>query len=425
MCKIKLLWIGNGPINKVCQLDRILSNGDIGWISSIIDCLLVNDSVQIIYVFPQSVSKDILQGEEGLFRYYGIYQGEKRPWKRNPCFGIQLEKILRREEPDLVHIWGTEYAHSLDAYDTLEKLDMANQTVIHIQGLISVYAEQYFAGVPQNICRQFSFRDFVRHSNIVCEQRKYYKRGRNEKELLQRAKCVMGRTDWDYAHVRNINNQLMYYKCNESMRSCFFDYQWAYSKCEKHTIFVTQGNYPIKGFHYLVKAIGVLSKKMSNVKVYVAGEKIIFEGSEVIRQSTYARYVKRLMRENGVEELFQFLGHKNENEMAQLYQLANVFVLPSAIENSPNSLAEALVVGTPCIAAHVGGVTSMVEHRRDCFVYQHNDPIVLAEYLYRVLSNPELATEMSKMAREYARKNYSAENNCINLFEIYKSILSR
>ena len=57
-----------------------------------------------------------------------------------------------------------------------------------------------------------------------------------------------------------------------------------------------------------------------------------------------------------MEDKIEFLGRLSAEGMKQAYLDANVFVMPSTIENSPNSLGEAMLLGVPCVAADVGGV---------------------------------------------------------------------
>ncbi len=65
-------------------------------------------------------------------------------------------------------------------------------------------------------------------------------------------------------------------------------------------------------------------------------------------------------------------------------------MLPSHIENSPNALCEAMLVGTPCIAAFVGGVPSLVRHGEEGLLYHDADPFALAGAVDRLLGDREL-----------------------------------
>ena len=85
---------------------------------------------------------------------------------------------------------------------------------------------------------------------------------------------------------------------------------------------------------------------------------------------------------------------------------ASVFVLPSHIENSPNALCEAMVVGTPCIAACVGGVPSLMRDGVDGLLYHDADPYALAGKIDRLLGDPALAERLGASSRERARQRH-------------------
>ena len=87
------------------------------------------------------------------------------------------------------------------------------------------------------------------------------------------------------------------------------------------------------------------------------------------------------MREGDLEGQVQFVGKKDESQMCQYYQQANVFVMPSVIENSPNSLCEALMTGVPVVAANVGGISSIIRHGKEGFLYQSDAPYMMAYYI--------------------------------------------
>lgn len=64
------------------------------------------------------------------------------------------------------------------------------------------------------------------------------------------------------------------------------------------------------------------------------------------------------------------LGTLNETDMCERYSRANVFILPSAIENSPNSLGEAMLVGIPVVATDVGGVKNLMTDKKEGYFYE-------------------------------------------------------
>ena len=85
---------------------------------------------------------------------------------------------------------------------------------------------------------------------------------------------------------------------------------------------------------------------------------------EKIRLAVFGQ--KRLSREGGIEivvkeDQFEFEGFLSAEKMKRLLLESNVFVCPSSIENSPNSLGEAMLLGVPCVASDVGGIADMCD----------------------------------------------------------------
>ena len=111
--------------------------------------------------------------------------------------------------------------------------------------------------------------------------------------------------------------------------------------------------------------------------------------------------------------------------MWEQYLKVNVFVLPSVIENSPNSLAEAMILGVPCIAADVGGVSSMLEHTKEGYIYRVDEPHMLAYYLYEIMQNQELAQSFSVNARERALQEFDEIANTQKVVEMYRDIMEQ
>lgn len=418
---MKVLWIVNGATKKIANVCSI-NGGGISWISSIIDEVKVFPGIRLVYAFPQNQIKKMICEEYESVKCYGFFQSKKNPWKKNKNVKDQIGKIIGQEKPDIIHIWGTEFAHVSDAYDYIEEEGMCERTLVYIQGIVNFIGKKYFAGVPTKNCISFTLRDLIRWDNIFLQKQKFLIRGKNESKVLLKAMNVLGRTDFDKEYILSVNKHVNYFFCNESVREVFHHENWEYSCCDKNTVFVTQGYYPIKGFHFLIRAIGIVKKAIPEIKVLVAGENIIYQGIERIRESSYGRYIRKLIQQENVSDCFIFLGVLDEEQMAHQFRKANIYVLPSVIENSPNSLAEALTVGTPSIATRVGGIPNMVEDGVDSILYDYDNIWELAEKIIALLSDKELCNAMSEAAKKKAKKRYSAKENVDLLIKIYQSI---
>ena len=135
-----------------------------------------------------------------------------------------------------------------------------DRAVIHIQGLISICAKHYFADIPPKYLMLNNRKELnLREKKIV-----YEKRGKCEIESIKRVRHVIGRTDWDEACVKAINPQVDYHFCDEILRNVFYKNAgtWDSNVCQKHSIFIGQVHYPIKGFHYLLRALPYLAEAL-------------------------------------------------------------------------------------------------------------------------------------------------------------------
>jgi len=103
---------------------------------------------------------------------------------------------------------------------------------------------------------------------------------------------------------------------------------------------------------------------------------------------------------------------------------ANVFISASVIENSPNSVGEAMLIGTPVVTSDVGGVKNIFEHGVDGFSYQHDAPYMLAYYIRKIFENDDLAVEFSENAKIHALKTHNKKTNMKTLLKMYNDIVN-
>ena len=333
---------------------------------------------------------------------------------------------LKAYQPDVIHIWGTEYAHTLAMMNAAEKLGMAERCVISIQGLCSVYARHYAEGIPVEVQRQYTLHDFLKRENILGQQRVYEKRGKLEVQALQKARHVIGRTPWDFACAQILAPRAEYHFCNETLREPFYEGRWSYEGCQKHRIFASSCVYPVKGFHYLLEALAEIIQEYPDTTLAVPGKGFLkLDRNGRLHQDNYHRYLKNMAEQYGLTDKIEFLGKLSPEGMKEQYLKAHVFALPSTIENSPNSLGEAMLLGTPCVAADVGGVTTMLASGREGLTYQSTAPYMLAHCIKQVFAMEDRAEAMGRAASEHARITHDPGKNLEDLLGIYREIEDR
>lgn len=386
-----------------------------GWMLASANAILKSGGVNLAVASTYN-GNNLIKITKTSITYYLIPSSKKNSFY-NKTLEKYWEKINYDFNPDIVHIHGTEYAHGLSFMKSCGN----DNVVISIQGLVSVCARYYYAGIPmKDIIRYYTLKDILK-GGIIFGKNDFERRGKLEHEYLKLGKHVIGRTSWDKSHVLSVNPNLNYYVCNETLRDIFYNNQWNYDKCEKYSIFISQASYPIKGLHMVLKAMPLILKKYPNTKLYIAGEDISSSKSfsQKLKVTGYSKYIKSIIKKNKLESKVIFTGILNEDQMCKYYLKANVFVCPSSIENSPNSLGEAQILGVPYLASFVGGVPDLIPI--DCYhrLYRFEEVEMLAHKVCNIFSQSFF--DNSLIIKE-AKKRHSKENNCAELLSIYRNI---
>ena len=418
---MKVLWIVNGLFPEAISLltgqkSEIKSTG--GWLSSSAMQLSQNPEIElsVAALSPDVEGLKVIEGEH--IHYYVLPLGKGNK-KYNKEYEPLWLNVKERCNPDIIHIHGTEYTHGL-AYVNACGPD---KVVVSIQGMPSVISDYLYSGITKNeIRRSMSLKDILR-GNLIQYQRHLRKHTKvAESELLQKVHCVIGRTSWDKAHTWAINQNLAYFHCNETLRDEFYEDVWTYAGCKKHSIFLSQAGRALKGAHQLFKAMPLILRSYPDTHIFIAGDDITKYSTlgDKLRISGYGNYLRKLIKKSGLNNHITFVGSQNADGMKQMYLNANVFVSPSSIENSPNSLCEAQILGVPCVASFVGGSMDFIPDVRCGILYRFDDIEVLAKAVCDVF---EVSSKFDNTyMREIALERHNRLNNKNQLFEIYKSI---
>ena len=111
--------------------------------------------------------------------------------------------------------------------------------------------------------------------------------------------------------------------------------------------------------------------------------------------------------------------------MCDRFLKSHVFVSPSSIENSPNSVGEAMLLGVPVVSSDVGGVKNLLTHGEEGFVYPYDEPYMIAHYVCHLFGDDALAQTLSEHARAHAAHTHNREENLQKMLEIYREIGER
>ncbi len=419
---MKILWSINLIPAELSKKLGITSEVLGGWVESMASQLRAYPDIELALACKCSSSLSFDEEINGI-RYFSL------PYNSSTKLE-ELEKICdnitAEFKPDLIQIEGTEFLHAKAMLMSSKKNNIP--AIVSMQGILN--------GQYSYQCGQLEIDDMMFSRSLTeifagwilhLRKTRWYKpRMKQERDIIENAEYILGRTTWDRAHTYALNPNAEYYSCSRVLREPFYKKQWDINKAERHSIYVGNGYYALKGLHFLVMALPELIREYPDIKVYVAGYEPYRENDRrSLIKKGYAAYLKKLIYGLGVEKHIEFTGPLNAEQVAEKLCTVNAYVLTSAIENSPNTLGEAMITGTPCISAYVGGAPDMATDNKEAIFYRNNDPQLLAWSIKRVFDNDELALSLSENARKRAFVTHDPKRNAELLVNTYCNILGK
>jgi glycosyltransferase involved in cell wall biosynthesis len=409
---MKVLWFSLSP----GLSDGYLNNNyeGIGWIKSLEKNIQNKVDLSIAFYHHKKVAPFKL----GATTYYPIEMyknGNLTKAKRRLFNAIETEKdiqllldVISIVKPDLIHIHGTEAAFGLvQKYNNIP-------TVISIQGTITVYQYKFFSKIswfdvlkyskPKNI---LFFRTFI-HTYML-----FKKMAVREQEIYNHSKHFIGRTTWDRRVTKTLAPAAKYYHNDEILRSGFYNNKWTYKPSGKLQLFTTIWGNIYKGLETLLDCARLLDNINIDYEWQVAG---INRKDEVVQIAS-----KR--NKQPVSVNIKFLGPVNEKTLIDGLLQSHMYIATSHIENSPNSLCEALILGVPCIATNAGGTNSLMDDGKEGVLIQDGDPYAMAGAIIELKDNYDKAIDYGIKARDRALLRHDQEKITKDLLAIYNAIL--
>ncbi|WP_416326308.1 glycosyltransferase family 4 protein [[Eubacterium] hominis] len=413
---MKILWVTAQVLPLVADDLNLPKLGFGGWIMNMLNQLEEIDEIELGVAMVSTKIDKIFEKQSGKIKCFVA------PDEGNKSINNHYrDEIIKRFKPDIIHIEGNEFPIQ-NKFSNIKDIP----TLVSLQGILSG-CEPYQYGEIPIVDYLFSFKNKNIISSWILYFRKHLlfdKRINLETQTIKNAKYLMGRTFWDRAHSYWINSTSKYYKCNRILRPSFYEQEWDGNDCQKYTIFIGNGYSPLKGLHFILKAISLLKKEFPDVKVYVAGQCPIVKSKKLsFHKFGYSRYIRRIIENDNLGDNVFFTGVLQEHEMLDRMKKSNVYVLPSLIENSPNTLGEAMILGMPCISAYTGGASEMAINEKECLFYRANDFKLLAWQIRRLFKDENMAKELGIKARKHAMNTHDPITNRNALLDAYEDII--
>lgn len=422
---MRVLWVCNIMLPFIARKWNLPASNKEGWLTGIVERVMHEaDRLQLAVCFPTEDGSICPKTEIDGIMCYAFTERVSRPELYDDAMEGRFAQIIEDFQPDILHCFGTEFGHTLAA---LRAFGKPERSLVGIQGLCAACADAYMADLPEYVRKRSTFRDVLKNDNLEKQRQKFVLRGKRENEILRLTGNITGRTAFDRRETEAVNPKSRYFFMNETLRSCFYDGRWEWDACEKHAVFVSQGNYPLKGLHYVLQAMPELLVKYPDCKLYVAGDVITAYTTwkEKIKISSYGKYLLELIKKYRLHKAVVFLGKQGAEQMKARFLQSHVYVLASSLENSPNSLGEAMLLGVPCVASEVGGVPDMLNDNTEGLLYPAGDAAAMTVCISRIFDDRELAERLSAAAVARAAVTHNADKNYQRLTEIYKSLMER
>jgi len=401
--KLRILWFTGMPVGYTKPGEK-LTHG--GWMSELLRQMEKSSTVEIGIAFQHTDS--LFRRKNGETIYYSLTKktGALASLKRVLFFRGQeneeLQKMLKVVDdfqPDIIHVFGTEGIFGLIA--PLTKIPV----VIHIQGLLEPYVNAWFPpGYNKYDIKGYRARWNYRVNQYMAER---------EKRILAQCRFLMGRTEWDKRLSRLYSPDSDYYYCSEMLRNEFYKAPYVHkNKCDEKLRLISIISTPLyKGHDLILKAAKLLKEQLHidfKWKVYGVWNMHLHEKKWGISAA-----------ENNV----QLMGRISGDDLRKILQQSDIYVHPSYIDNSPNSVCEAQYLGLPVIACNVGGVSTLITHDFNGILLPANDPFLLAYYIAKLKAEPEFYESLGSNGRSTAFKRHDPDKILADLNGIYNKII--
>lgn len=335
----------------------------VGWVASLQQYLEKEQDIELAMAFvtPAPLQKEKrgntmyypihIPDRSGLKKLYYYWQGYKKD-VFDKSIVILLKEVIEDFSPDIIHIFGTESNLGYIIGET----DVP--CVVHIQGILSTVLNVYFPlglnvksfVTPTNI-REYWFRN-----GIVFNYNRMVLAAEREKAFIRKSKYIIGRTEFDKQFSRLYNSDIKYFHVDEILRDEFYKCaKWNFRE-GKLKIVSTLSPTIYKGIDIVLKTASILKECDVDFEWTIIG---INKKNSIV--SKIERYNNLLAEDLSVS----FAGIRTAQEIVAILQESTIYVHPSYIDNSPNSLCEAQYIGMPTIATNVGGIPTIMNYQEE------------------------------------------------------------
>lgn len=334
----------------------------------------------------------------------------------------RIREVADDFRPDLIQVFGCE-TKLASAILSIKDIPV----IVHIQGILNeclpCFFPPGFRPGDMVIPSTFTNEKILRNGYIHLYE-DYRLRAAREKEYLSVMHYAAGRTSWDKEAVRKYSSAT-YFHIDEVLRPAF--YRHAGEGCtragnrpmpgkrtaDETRISSTISPVPYKGLDLILRTAARLKRD---------GRKIIWDVAGITPDSDIVRIFEKKTGIRAAENGIRFRGILDEDQLAEMLLASCIYVHPSYMDNSPNSVCEAQMLGIPVAATDAGGTTSLVQDGITGKIVGTGDSAAMAEAIAYYMDHPQEAAATAKAAASAAASRHDRSKIVSGLLSAYCSI---
>lgn len=394
------------------------------WTSTLANLLATR--VELLLLCPQAspVKTNICNCN---IHYINITEEELTCTMMTSAIAEKYLSVILQYKPDIIHIHGSERN-----YGQLQNYLSEIPIVIGIQGIMKGCLPFVTNYLEDEVLRPHkTLKNFLGRGGVQMQKKILQKRCKKyELDILQHGQYFFCRTNWDKAWIQFNNPKAKIFQGEELLREPFYLHsgKWNIHEAKRRNIFMPSGFNPLKGLHIALKALALLKTFYPDIMLTVPGlpQHILSYGkikSRIIGEE-YINYCISIIEDNQLKKNISLLPRLDAEGMVKEMINANVFLSPSSIDNSPNAVGEAMMIGVPIVSTPVGGVLSILRDEESCLFAPAGDEFLMAYQIKRIFEDDALATNLSTNARKVASQRHNKQQTLDQYINAYQAIIN-
>jgi len=413
---MRVLWISS--YSGLLNTTKSGYNGA-GWVSSLQREVVSKNGIELGLAFAASESNKIV--ENGT-TYYAVHKEQLGPVSKllyyyggykKTANDLNIDGYLKAIDdfkPDIIQFFGTE-SPELQLIRHLK-----TPHVVHLQGVLSACQKAFLPPALglKEIRRNGNFiRENILRNGFAFNYESMITRGKYEAEWMRDVKNFIGRTEWDRQMSATLSPNSRYFHVDEVLRQDFYEAAKWKLKTNEHLVLCSTISETIyKGLDLILKTADLLKGHGVDFEWQVAGMQA---GSDV------QKLFEKVYGINAKEVNINFLGIRTACQLKEMLSGCDFYIHPSYIDNSPNSVCEAQLLGVPIIACDVGGLSSLIDDGKNGWLVPSNAPY---EIVYLLEHRRDLPlSQISNSAIEIATQRHDRSKIVEQLMLTYKELL--